>query len=267
MWAELVSLWRTVVAIVYLAVPRLLGIRPPSHVVDRHDARLGVVIHGLCGTTSDTWHYYRALLQHTKWSVFCPEIPNRCRGRVDSLVSAVVAPIIGHCVLHINSKQEDKQIVIYGQSRGGIVAAKCALVLREKCPDWTISVVTICSPFYGSTRLSRSQPAWILRLLTWYYGCESVDELRPRNPHLYHLRREMLAARGDYLKFEHHVGVADLLVPFSADQCLPDTHFLPLDGHYSAMLDVLFRRVCGGNHVPSLWPSAGHVLLTDILKS
>lgn len=169
-------------------------------------------------------------------AVFCPDLPNRCRGRLDDIVGAVLSPIVGHCTTKKDAGAMSKSIVLIGQSRGGIVAAQCGLLLRRCCPDWAVKVITISTPFFGSSRVN----PFTRKPLGLYYGIESVEEISRDSTRLTQLRHDIVkACEGDNgILFEHYVAERDFLVPFNKSELMPCTTTLPLDGHYSAMVDV-----------------------------
>jgi pimeloyl-ACP methyl ester carboxylesterase len=85
----------------------------------------------------------------------------------------------------------DKQVIVMGHSRGGLIAAYFAENLAAENNINVHAVVAISSPFKGST-LALPPLTWISR---------SVDEMKPNSKFLADLTQKIISSRNSYYYF------------------------------------------------------------------
>lgn len=124
-------------------------------------------------------------------------------------------------------KNSDKNVILFGHSRGGIVAAQFAETLAEDLSITVHGVFAFCSPFAGS-------PLATFPLTTI---SESVAEMTPDSKFLKTLSASMTRTENGSQKYVYFVAGKDSLVSpessFMKDS--PNVTFMPNHGHLSIL--------------------------------
>ena len=132
-------------------------------------------------------------------------------------------------------KNKDTNVILWGHSRGGDVAAYCAEFLAAKLGITVHGVFAFCSPFAGS-------PLAIFPLTTL---STSVAEMQPDSPFLKKLRAAMTRTEESRQKYYYFVAGKDSLVsPKSAVVEGPASHvtLMPDHGHLSILTSRQIRE-------------------------
>jgi len=128
-------------------------------------------------------------------------------------------------VLEKIANNQDKHVLLMGHSRGGLIAAQCALMLKRQGIADVLGVFAIGSPFYG-THLALPPLSWI---------STSVAQMQLESEYLKNLRTQIISSD---IKFCYISAANDAIVPLSSsfiiEKCY-DKIVLERHGHLSVM--------------------------------
>lgn len=141
-----------------------------SYRVPPQPRRLLVLIHGLNGTPLEMLPFIDKLGR--THDVYCPAVLRRGNCSLDEAVDALYPPIQAYLTEH-----PEAPVSLIGNSNGGRIAARLECRLRGMCKQLTL--VTICTPFYGTYWMSFGICRFFARTLLGY-RFDVIAELMPR---------------------------------------------------------------------------------------
>ena len=200
---------------------------PPRFTFSRRgtDHGLAVLLHGLMGSPMEMRAFY--LMLYRDYDIMCPRLPRRGNCSLQKASREITAAVQQYFRIYPHRRS----LILIGNSNGGRIAAQIAIALSSQ--DVDITLITVGTPFYGTTLLDYAPVRFAMRLR----GCcqEIIDELRPRSRCNNQLVSQLLNCNLRCRMFFEALNDMKVIPPKKrSDRFLSSVFNLPDDCHLSA---------------------------------